>query len=618
MQRFSHKEQNGVALSSDIDFNDVFGGPPRRRSSMHETRRRFSENRDSSSSSSSSFGSSDEISFSASSKNPWLSGSSEKPVFGGEEGMNQRRHSNADFFNDIFGGNNDRCLSPSPRKYEMKDPFAPPSMAEPFATSLPSRFSLLNKGIDLPASGSPQNKVKASNSLSYYATKHDHETKSNSVEDSNGSKISNNGDKLQRCSSLKGWVTCNSRLDNEFVSGDRTSANAKSFRIDSRNGDGERVRSIKEEDRSLSRPQLKTLELLLHEDQQGTDELNSFQNFGFGSFKLLYSHYLCQSKVLISLLSTVQFFSRNNFECNDEMNRYDGTKDISKKSSKKLYEILDVENINMEANITVVKDEMTKILHEILDDENIKKPNTTKRVSSNNIEAITTRAKGSPRNSWDNGKSKVRGKVKEFIEIFNQDASPKPENEPNHLQMNENEVKIHMPTTEEKKPSSQVPIADHMSKGEAQMNNNGSLIDHVSNGFNTVIEDPAKSSEDNFSIEDLTPEEKIFPDFGIDPEEIKSIDAKIQQWSNGKQGNIRSLLSTLQYILWPNSGWKPVPLMDIIEGPAVKRSYQKALLCLHPDKLQQKGAASDQKYIAQIVFDVLQDAWAHFNSMGSL
>ncbi|TYH11780.1 hypothetical protein ES288_A06G013000v1 [Gossypium darwinii] len=565
MQRFSHKEQNGVALSSDIDFNDVFGGPPRRRSSMHETRRRFSENRDSSSSSSSSFGSSDEISFSASSKNPWLSGSSEKPVFGGEEGMNQRRHSNADFFNDIFGGNNDRCLSPSPRKYEMKDPFAPPSMAEPFATSLPSRFSLLNKGIDLPASGSPQNKVKASNSLSYYATKHDHETKSNSVEDSNGSKISNNGDKLQRCSSLKGWVTCNSRLDNEFVSGDRTSANAKSFRIDSRNGDGERVRSIKEEDRSLSRPQLKTLELLLHEDQQG----------------------------------------------NDEMNRYDGAKDISKKSSKKLYEILDVENINMEANITVVKDEMTKILHEILDDENIKKPNTAKRVSSNNIEAITTRAKGSPRNSWDNGKSKVRGKVKEFIEIFNQDASPKPENEPNHLQMNENEVKIHMPTTEEKKPSSQVPIADHMSKGEAQMNNNGSLINHVSNGFNTVIEDPAKSSEDNFSIEDLTPEEKIFPDFGIDPEEIK-------QWSNGKQGNIRSLLSTLQYILWPNSGWKPVPLMDIIEGPAVKRSYQKALLCLHPDKLQQKGAASDQKYIAQIVFDVLQDAWAHFNSMGSL
>lgn len=121
---------------------------------------------------------------------------------------------------------------------------------------------------------------------------------------------------------------------------------------------------------------------------------------------------------------------------------------------------------------------MTKKLHEILDDENIKKLNTTKGANSNNIEAIRTRAKGSPRNSWDNGKSKVRGTVKEFIKIFNQDALPKPENEPNHLQMNENEVKIHMPTMQEKKPSPKVTIANHMSIGEAQKNNNGSSIDH--------------------------------------------------------------------------------------------------------------------------------------------
>lgn len=59
-------------------------------------------------------------------------------------------------------------------------------------------------------------------------------------------------------------------------------------------------------------------------------------------------------------------------------------------------------------------------------------------------------------------------------------------------------------------------------------------------------------------------------------------------------------------VLWAESGWKPVPLVDIIEGNAVKRAYQKALLCLHPDKLQQKGAASQQKYIAEKVFDILQ------------
>lgn len=59
-------------------------------------------------------------------------------------------------------------------------------------------------------------------------------------------------------------------------------------------------------------------------------------------------------------------------------------------------------------------------------------------------------------------------------------------------------------------------------------------------------------------------------------------------------------------VLWSGSGWKPVPLVDIIEGSGVKKAYQKALLCLHPDKLQQKGAASHQKYIAARVFDILQ------------
>lgn len=59
-------------------------------------------------------------------------------------------------------------------------------------------------------------------------------------------------------------------------------------------------------------------------------------------------------------------------------------------------------------------------------------------------------------------------------------------------------------------------------------------------------------------------------------------------------------------ILWPNSGWLPVPLADIIETSQVKKSYQKARLCLHPDKLQQRGATSQQKYIADKAFSILQ------------
>lgn len=47
-------------------------------------------------------------------------------------------------------------------------------------------------------------------------------------------------------------------------------------------------------------------------------------------------------------------------------------------------------------------------------------------------------------------------------------------------------------------------------------------------------------------------------------------------------------------------------LADLIEGSAVKRAYQKALLCLHPDKLQQKGAAPHKLYVAEIIFNTLQ------------
>ncbi|KAK6124063.1 hypothetical protein DH2020_042209 [Rehmannia glutinosa] len=41
-------------------------------------------------------------------------------------------------------------------------------------------------------------------------------------------------------------------------------------------------------------------------------------------------------------------------------------------------------------------------------------------------------------------------------------------------------------------------------------------------------------------------------------------------------------------ILWPNSGWSAVHLMNITEIAQVKKAYQKARFCLHPDKLQQR------------------------------
>ena len=92
------------------------------------------------------------------------------------------------------------------------------------------------------------------------------------------------------------------------------------------------------------------------------------------------------------------------------------------------------------------------------------------------------------------------------------------------------------------------------------------------------------------------------------------LDPEVKRWSNGKEGNLRALLSTLQYILGADSGWQPVPLTDLITAAAVKRAYRKATLCVHPDKLQQRGATIRQKYICEKVFDLLKDAWNKFTS----
>lgn len=59
-------------------------------------------------------------------------------------------------------------------------------------------------------------------------------------------------------------------------------------------------------------------------------------------------------------------------------------------------------------------------------------------------------------------------------------------------------------------------------------------------------------------------------------------------------------------ILWPNSGWIAIPLMKLMEDAQVKKAYQKSVLCLHPDKLQQRGATPLHKYIAEKAFAALQ------------
>ncbi|XP_010498622.1 PREDICTED: auxilin-related protein 2-like [Camelina sativa] len=93
----------------------------------------------------------------------------------------------------------------------------------------------------------------------------------------------------------------------------------------------------------------------------------------------------------------------------------------------------------------------------------------------------------------------------------------------------------------------------------------------------------------------------------------ETVDTEIRRWATGKEGNMRALLSSLQIVLWPGCGWEAVSLTDLITSSAVKKVYRKATLYVHPDKVQQKGATLEQKYIAEKVFDILKEAWNKFN-----
>lgn len=80
------------------------------------------------------------------------------------------------------------------------------------------------------------------------------------------------------------------------------------------------------------------------------------------------------------------------------------------------------------------------------------------------------------------------------------------------------------------------------------------------------------------------------------------------------QDNIRALLSSLHTILWENSGWTPPQMTDLVEVSRVKRSYMKANLVVHPDKVKQKGGTVEQIVVADMAFDALKVAWAKFEA----
>ncbi|KAK7283346.1 hypothetical protein RIF29_12795 [Crotalaria pallida] len=660
--------------NSDVDFSDVFGGPPRR-SSVNSSEEGEEEVPSSSCPWPPVFGEDNNNNNININNN---SGGSRRRYQQQQQHQHSRNNSSSSsyFYDDIFGGEE------SPRKRDSKEFFTrtvlspTPPLPLPLSvasSSLPAAFSLptkLSKGADLPAFGSPtrtrsplNDTFATSNVLAPTSDSHlsrndtkppyrqsllSKEFSDMSIPDKAADKESSNmkqdkssipevlasaGNgqfhfsiykwaskgvplvmplradrnsrkfKLERCSSAKEWIvneitTENDDSPREFSASSSTKNRKQDWSTTSttnRNAADshqivEQVASAKAELQPLSSIQT------VFKDVGAESSTHSIIQTGFSS-------------------------------------KTDTASEIQKLKSKPLHSLFN------ESDQKQDRDEMTKSKR---GEEN--KTKSTKKKSSTifnvavnqkNQEENTTPLKGighSKANSQQGssslgenmGKSRAKGKVKEFVRIFNQEAVTKP-NVDTKSRVQESDCKergdlrtkneVEGYPVQSKKESSTTEINNESANNLSQQDDiSESAIPDIS--F-TVIGDKDESCHENFTVQVLDQDENEVSQNQA-KQEFQVIENKIRQWSKGKEGNIRSLLSTLQHVLWQGSGWKPVPLVDIIEGNGVKRAYQRALLCLHPDKLQQKGASSHQKYTAEKVFDILQEAWSQFNVVGAL
>ncbi|XP_031363850.1 GATA zinc finger domain-containing protein 4-like [Apis dorsata] len=92
----------------------------------------------------------------------------------------------------------------------------------------------------------------------------------------------------------------------------------------------------------------------------------------------------------------------------------------------------------------------------------------------------------------------------------------------------------------------------------------------------------------------------------IDPDRLK-----IVEWTEGKKGNLRALLSSLHMVLWSEDNrWQRCEMHQLVTTADVKKAYRKACLAVHPDK--QAGTANEN--IAKLIFMELNNAWNIFKN----
>lgn len=100
-----------------------------------------------------------------------------------------------------------------------------------------------------------------------------------------------------------------------------------------------------------------------------------------------------------------------------------------------------------------------------------------------------------------------------------------------------------------------------------------------------------------------------------DKNDLDPIKRKIRDWSDGKERNIRALLTSLETVLWEKEEkWQKVSMHQLVDASQVKKFYRKACLTVHPDK----HTGEDHEDLARAIFIELNEAWTLFEQSGSL
>ena len=89
-------------------------------------------------------------------------------------------------------------------------------------------------------------------------------------------------------------------------------------------------------------------------------------------------------------------------------------------------------------------------------------------------------------------------------------------------------------------------------------------------------------------------------------------DKALTAWAedHGKKRNVRTLLSTMERVVWEGCRWKPVSMADLIPPNKVKLAYRKAMLVVHPDKCV--DLPGEDRFVAKRIFEAVNEAYAEF------